>query len=135
MNIEGKTILQRAMGNETYNVLLSMAVTAVNSQPDVIPEVAREMRKFKNRNQIKVIVKTGSYGMTKKLDEAKTLSSRSIKAIVEGVNSDGETFFRINNVDSDGYRIMLALTISLITSEDTPPEKNTSSRELEKKID
>ena len=82
------------------------------------------MRKFINRNQIKAIVKTGSYGMTKKLDEAKTLSSRSIKAIVEGVNSDGETFFRINNVDSDGYRIMLALTISLITSEDTPPEKN-----------
>jgi len=124
VNAEGKTILQNEMTNETYEVLLSMAVSAVNNQPDVIPEVAREMRQFKNRNQIKAIVKTSSFGITKKLDEKKALSSETIKAIIEERDEDGKTFFKANRDDIEGYRIMLALTISIIIREESEARKN-----------
>ena len=84
---------------EVYKPLLSLAVAAVNKEPKVRSEAAREL------------VKPENLGLLQQLDREGKFQARAIADILTEKNSRGETILHCNE-DSELYDLKLTLTLS-----------------------
>ena len=99
-NSEGKSLLQwEEVDKEVYKALLSLAVAAVNKEPKVRSEAAREL------------VKPENLGLLQQLDREGKFQARAIADILTEKNSRGETILHCNE-DSELYDLKLTLTLS-----------------------
>ena len=106
-NTEGLTLLQNeTLSAQSYTMILSLIFSVVNTEPELIPEVMREM------------IRTENWHIMKKLEKGDILSGPPITAMITHKNADGKTVLQDDSVSDQRMVLsMLSLAVGVLNDE------------------